>query len=341
MQKFEGKTMGVAEFSRQLSRNDRADLVAYGREVIETEAAALSSLVDALDENFARAVTTILNVTGRVVTTGIGKSGYIARKFSATLASTGTPSLYVHPVEAAHGDLGMLMAGDGLLCFSNSGSTAELQPILDYAAKLGLAVIGIASKADSLLMRQADVKLLLPKVDEACPANLAPTTSTAMMMALGDALAMTTMRARGVSIAGFAALHPGGTIGKRLMRVAAIMHRDGAMPFVAPETSMRDVIVTITSMSFGIAGVVDASGALVGVITDGDLRRHLDGLLEATAADVMTCDPVWVSPGTFVEDALTQMNNHKITAMFAIEDAETRRPVGLVHVHDFLRLGIA
>ena len=341
MQKIKGMTMGVAEFSRQISRNDRADLIAYGREVIETEAAALSSLVAALDENFAKAVTIILNVTGRLVTTGIGKSGYIARKFAATLASTGTPSLYVHPVEAAHGDLGMLMAGDGLLCFSNSGSTAELQPILDYAAKLGLSVIGIASKADSLLMRQADVKLLLPRVDEACPANLAPTTSTAMMMALGDALAMTTMRARGVSIAGFAALHPGGTIGKRLMRVAAIMHRESDMPFVAPETSMRDVIVTMTSMSFGIAGVVDASGALVGVITDGDLRRNLDGLMEASAADVMTCDPVWVSPGTFVEDALTQMNKHKITAMFAIEDTDTRRPVGLVHVHDFLRLGIA
>ena len=341
MQKHKGKNMGVAEFSRQLSRNDRADLVAYGREVIETEAEALGSLVDALDENFARAVTTILNVTGRVVTTGIGKSGYIARKFSATLASTGTPSLYVHPVEAAHGDLGMLMAGDALLAFSNSGSTAELQPILDYACKLGLPVIGIASKSDSLLMRQADVKLLLPQVDEACPANLAPTTSTAMMMALGDALAMTTMRARGVSIAGFAALHPGGTIGKRLMRVAAIMHRDDALPLVSPETSMRDVIVTITSMSFGIAGVVNESGELIGVITDGDLRRHLDGLMEATAADVMTRDPVWVSPGAFVEDALTQMNKHKITAMFAIEDAETRRPVGLVHVHDFLRLGLA
>ncbi|WP_420136638.1 KpsF/GutQ family sugar-phosphate isomerase [Sphingomonas sp.] len=341
MQKIKGKTMGVAEFSRQLSRTDRSDLIAYGREVIETEAEALNSLVGALDDNFARAVTTILNITGRLVTTGIGKSGYIARKFSATLASTGTPSLYVHPVEAAHGDLGMLMAGDGLLAFSNSGSTAELQPILDYAAKLGLSVIGIASKADSLLMRQADVKLLLPRVDEACPANLAPTTSTAMMMALGDALAMTTMRARGVSTAGFAALHPGGTIGKRLMRVAAIMHRESAMPFVAPETSMRDVIVTMTSMSFGIAGVVDESGALIGVITDGDLRRHLDGLMDATAADVMTCDPVWVSPGTFVEDALTAMNTHKITAMFAIEDAETRRPVGLVHVHDFLRLGIA
>ena len=334
--------MGVAEFSRQISRNDQADLLAYGREVIQTEAAALDLLVDALDDSFARAVTTILNVRGRIVTTGIGKSGYIARKFSATLASTGTPSLYVHPVEAAHGDLGMLMAGDALLAFSNSGSTAELQPILDYATKLGLAVIGIASKADSLLMRQADVKLLLPKVDEACPANLAPTTSTAMMMALGDALAMTTMRARGVSIAGFAALHPGGTIGKRLMRVAAIMHREDKLPLVSPDTSMRDVIVTMTSMSFGIAGVIDpVSHALVGVITDGDIRRHLNGLLEATAADVMTENPVWVSPGAFVEDALTQLNKHKITAMFAIEDAETRRPVGLVHVHDFLRLGLA
>jgi arabinose-5-phosphate isomerase len=333
--------MAVADFSRQLSRADRDDLVSYGREVIQTEAASLGILADTLDENFAKAVTIILNCTGRVVTTGIGKSGYIARKFAATLASTGTPSLYVHPVEAAHGDLGMLMAGDAVLAFSNSGGTAELQPILAHADKLEIKVIGIGSKMDSLLMRQANVGLLLPKVDEACPSNLAPTTSTAMMMALGDALAMAAMRARGVSAAGFAALHPGGTIGKRLMRVAAIMHRDDAMPFVAPDTSMRDVIVTMTSMSFGIAGVIDERGALVGVITDGDLRRHLDGLLDATAADVMTTDPVWCSPSVFVEDALTTMNQHKITAMFAIEDAELKRPVGLVHVHDFLRLGLA
>ena len=333
--------MGAAEFSRQLSVADQADLVAYGRQVIAAEAAALTTLENVLDDRFAEAVSTILGLRGRMIATGIGKSGYIARKVAATFASTGTPALFVHPAEAAHGDLGMLMAGDGLIAFSNSGSTAELQPILNHAARLGLPIIGVAGRRDSLVMRHADVELLLPRTDEACPANLAPTTSTAMMMALGDALAMTAMRARGLSRAGFEALHPGGTIGRRLMRVAAIMHRGDTMPLVSAEASMRDVIVTMTSLSFGIAGVVEADGRLVGVITDGDLRRHIDRLMEATARDVMTKDPIWVAPGSFVEEALAVLNQHKITAMFVIEDAKSQRPAGLVHVHDFLRLGLA
>jgi arabinose-5-phosphate isomerase len=333
--------MGVAGLSRDLSVTDQADLIAYGRQVIATEAAALTVLGASLDLGFAQAISTLMLLRGRVIATGIGKSGHIARKFAATLSSIGTPAFFVHPAEAAHGDLGMLAPGDGLVAFSNSGNTAELQPVLAHAAKLGLPIIGIAGRAESLVMRHAGVKLLLPRMDEACPANLAPTTSTSMMMALGDALAMTVMRARGISRSGFEALHPGGTIGKRLMRVAAIMHRDDTLPLVSPDASMRDVIVTMTSLSFGIAGVVDASGALIGVITDGDLRRHLDGLFEATAHRVMTCDPVWVSPGCFVEDALAILNKHKITAMFTVEDAAHCRPVGLVHVHDFLRLGLA
>lgn len=333
--------MGVTEFSRQLSVTDQADLIAYGRQVIATEAAALTVLGASLNAGFAQAISTIMRLRGRVIATGIGKSGHIARKFAATLSSTGTPALFVHPAEAAHGDLGMLAPGDGLVAFSNSGSTAELQPVLVHAAKLGLPVIGIASRADSLVMHHADVKLLLPRMDEACPANLAPTTSTSMMMALGDALAMTIMRARGISRSGFEALHPGGTIGKKLMRVAAVMHGSDPLPLVGLDEPMRNVILTMTTMSFGIAGVVDDAGALIGVITDGDLRRNLDGLFAATARDVMTPDPVWVSPGCFVEDALNILNQHKITAMFTIEDAVRRRPVGLVHVHDFLRLGIA
>lgn len=332
--------MATAEIFRGEAAEE-LDLVAYGRQIVVIEAAALDALAGTLDENFGRAVAALLSLRGRVISTGIGKSGYVARKFAATLASTGTPALYVHPAEAAHGDLGMLMANDCLVAFSNSGNTAELQPILNHAKKLGLVVIGIAGKSDSLLMRGAAIRLLLPKADEACPANLAPTTSTVMMMSLGDALAMTAARARGLSRAGFEALHPGGTIGRRLMRVAALMHRDDGLPLVAAEASMRDVIVTMTSMSFGIAGVVDADGGLIGVITDGDLRRHIDRLMEATARDVMTHDPVWVAPGSFVEDALTTMNHHKITAMFAVEDSGSRRPVGLVHVHDFLRLGLA
>ena len=318
-----------------------ADLVAYGRQVIAIEADGLAALSAALDENFAEAVAALLSLRGRIVTTGMGKSGYVARKVMATLSSTGLPSVFVHPGEAAHGDLGMLAPGDGLIAFSNSGETEELQPVLLHARKLGLPIIAVAGREGSTLMRQADIGLLLPTVGEACPANLAPTTSTAMMMALGDALALAAMQVRGVSRAGFQELHPGGAIGKRLMRVAAIMHRNTAMPLVTADCEMRDVIMMMTSRSFGMTGVVDGDGGLVGVITDGDLRRHFDALIEGTAADMMTPNPVWVSPGCLIEDALALLNKHKITAMFAVEDDGCNRPVGVVHVHDFLRLGLA
>jgi arabinose-5-phosphate isomerase len=331
----------VATVDASLISHVEGDALSYGRQVITTEAEALNMLATALDQGFADAVALLLTLRGRIITTGIGKSGYVARKVAATFASTGSPALFVHPAEAAHGDLGMLMPQDALIAFSNSGSTAELQPILNHAAKLGIKVVGVAGRADSPVMRAATVQLLLPRVDEACPANLAPTTSTAMMMALGDALAMTVARAHGMSRAGFEALHPGGAIGKRLMRVAAVMHREAALPLVVPATPMRDVIVTMTTCAFGIAGVVDEGGRLIGVITDGDLRRHLHELMDASAADVMTRQSVWVSPGCFVEDALEAMNRHKITAMFVLEEGPAMKPVGLVHVHDFLRLGIA
>lgn len=318
-----------------------ADLLGYGRQVIATEAAGLDALVALLDESFVDAVELILAVRGRVIVTGIGKSGHVARKVAATLASTGTPALFVHPTEAIHGDLGMLMAGDGLIAFSNSGTTAELQPVLARAAQLGLPIVGVCGRAGSMLTRQARVALMLPLVEEACPENFAPTTSTAMMMALGDALSLAVMQARGVSRAGFKELHPGGAIGKRLMRVAAVMHRGADMPIVSERALMSDVILTMTARSFGIAGVVDDDGALVGVITDGDLRRHLDTLMDSTAREVMTADPVWVSPSWLIEDALALLNARKITAMFAVEDEAARRPVGIVHVHDFLRLGLA
>lgn len=318
-----------------------ADLVAYGRQVIGAEASGLLALSAALDDRFAEAVSTLLSLRGRIVTTGMGKSGHVARKMMATLSSTGLPSVFVHPGEAAHGDLGMLAPGDGLIAFSNSGETSELQPVLSHARKLGLPIIAVAGRAESLLMRQADIGLLLPTVGEACPANLAPTTSTAMMMALGDALALAAMQVRGVSRAGFEELHPGGAIGKRLMRVAAIMHRDDAMPIVTEDCEMRDVIMMMTSRSFGMTGVVNKEGRLVGVITDGDLRRHFSTLIEGKAVDMMTPSPIWVSPGCLIEDALALLNKHKITAMFAVEDDGSERPVGIVHVHDFLRLGLA
>ena len=332
--------MATVEAAQQPAAAAEPDITGYGRQVVETEAAALHALAATLDSRFEDVVRMLLASRGRVIATGIGKSGYVARKVAATLASTGTPALYVHPAEAAHGDLGMIMPGDVLLAFSNSGNTAELLPVLHHAARLGLKVVGVAGRADSTMGRAATHLLLLPRVDEACPANLAPTTSTVMMMSLGDALAMTLARARGMSRAGFEALHPGGTIGKRLMRVAAVMHRE-TMPLVRDTAAMADVIVTMTSCSFGIAGVIDGEGALVGVVTDGDLRRHIEHLMQASARDVMTAHPVWVSPGSFVEDALATMNSHKITAMFVIEEDDGHRPIGLVHVHDFLRLGLA
>lgn len=317
------------------------DVLAYGRQIIALEAQGLEALVDRIDQSFADAVELLLGLRGRVIVTGIGKSGHVARKVAATLSSTGTPALFVHPTEAVHGDLGMLMAGDGLIAFSNSGTTAELQPMLGRAAQLGLPIVGVVGRAGSMLTRQSRVALLLPQVEEACPENLAPTTSTAMMMAMGDALALAMMQVRGDSRAGFEELHPGGAIGKRLMRVAAVMHRGGEMPLVSADALMPDVILTMTARSFGIAGVVNEHGALVGVITDGDLRRHLETLMVSTAREVMTADPVWVSPGCLIEDALALLNARKITAMFAVEDDDSCRPVGIVHVHDFLRLGLA
>lgn len=317
------------------------DALTYGREIIAAEANGLAALTAALDERFNEAVELLLLARGRVIVTGIGKSGHVARKVAATLASTGTPALFVHAAEAGHGDLGMMVTGDVLIAFSNSGATAELQPMVTHAGKLGMPVVGVVGRAGSLLARQSRVALLLPSVAEACPVNLAPTTSTAMMMAMGDALALAVMRARGLTRSGLEELHPGGAIGKRALRVAAVMHRGREMPLVSADMLMRDVILAMTSHSFGIAGVVDAGGALIGVITDGDLRRHLDTLMDARAREVMTPDPVWVSPGCLIEDALAKLNRHKITAMFAIEDEATREPVGIVHVHDFLRLGLA
>lgn len=315
-------------------------IVANGGDVIRQEAAALERLAAGLDARFATAANVLAAIAGRVVVAGIGKSGHVARKIAATFASTGTPALFLHPAEAAHGDLGMLVPGDALLLLSNSGSTAELLPLAHHAQRLAVPVVTISAAPGSILMTLADVALALPKVAEAGPGGLAPTTSTAMMMGLGDALAMAAMELRGWSRAGFGALHPGGALGSRLGRVASVMHGREALPLVAPDTPMRDVILTMTAHSFGIAGVVDPAGDLVGVITDGDLRRHAAVLLEGSADAVMTVNPVTTGPDTAAEVALAAMRRHQVTALFVIDPARARRPVGLVHVHDFLRLGI-
>lgn len=317
-----------------------ASIIGRGRAVIEIEAAALNQLSTMLDENFVLATELILETRGRIVVTGMGKSGHIARKLAATMASTGTPAIFVHPAEAAHGDLGMLMAGDVLMVLSNSGATSELKMIMRHAKTLDCRIIGIAAQPDSPVMHAADIRLVLPAAREACPANIAPTTSTVLMLALGDALAIAVMGVRGISREGLKALHPGGVIGTRLLPVNELMHKGDQMPLVSAAMPMREVVVAITQKSFGIAGVVDADGKLVGVITDGDLRRHVERLLMSTAADVMTTGPKTVPEGTYAEDALAIMNANKITALFVMRHDAPEVPAGLVHIHDFSRLGL-
>lgn len=315
-----------------------------GIEVIKTEAAALHVLASSLDKSFIWACDAILASSGRVVITGMGKSGHIGRKWAATMAATGTPAIYVHPGEAAHGDLGMLIRGDVLVVISNSGNTSELRVFLDYARQIGVPVIGVTSRLDSLVMRNADIRLCLPAAREACPENLAPTTSTTMQLALGDAIAMALMDVRGFTRDCMKALHPNGALGLRMTPVRDIMHPSSRIPLVSQSAHMHDVILTMTSMGFGIAGVVDPAGRLVGAITDGDLRRHFDELSTATAVEVMTADPITVSASMLAEEALQLLNDNQITGAFVIEPeapVNTNVPVGIVHIHDFLRLGLS
>ncbi|BEV01859.1 KpsF/GutQ family sugar-phosphate isomerase [Novosphingobium olei] len=321
--------------------NDNA-ILGRGTEAIRIEIEALQKLEQSLDSNFVEACRTIMAAEGRVIVTGMGKSGQIGRKAAATFSATGTPSFYVHPGEAAHGDLGMLVAGDVLLVISNSGSTAELHSVLRHARALEVPVIGIASRPESLVMRHADVQLCLPAAREVCHANIAPTTSTTMQLALCDALAMAVMDMRGFSRDGMKLLHPGGAIGLRLLPVKDIMHTAKSMPLVTVDARMPDVISVMTSRGFGIAGIVDAQGALLGVITDGDLRRHFDVLADVTAREVMTAAPKCLDGNMSAEAALELLNDLKISAAFVVEADQEGQPLplGIIHIHDFVRIGL-
>lgn len=318
-------------------------MIRRGADVIHIEARALDRLAKSLTHSFAEACQAILTCAGRVVVTGMGKSGHIGRKWAATLAATGTPAFYVHPAEAAHGDLGMLVPGDVLIVISNSGNTSELKAFLHYAATIGVPVIGVASRPDSILLQAADVKVCLPETREACPSNIAPTTSTTMQLALGDAIAMTLMDVRGFSRDGLKTLHPGGSLGLRLTAVSEIMHTANALPLVDSAATMEEVIVTMTCKGFGTAGVIDGAGQLIGVITDGDLRRHFHKLTSARAAEVMSSSPKTLTTATLAEDALTFLSNNKISCAFVMSAGTpvcTKVPVGIVHMHDFVRLGL-
>lgn len=307
-----------------------------GKSVIRQEAAALQRLADELDENFDAAIRLLLRTEKRIIVTGIGKSGHVARKVAATLAATGSPAFFIHPAEAAHGDLGMLMAGDCLLAFSNSGTTPELAAILAHANRLLIPIISVASRTESPLAQQADVHLSLPRVEEACPVRIAPTTSTTMMLALGDALAIAVMRLRGITRHDLALLHPGGNIGRRLMPVEQLIQGNIPLPLVLPETRMRDVILEMTSIGKGVAGVVNEAGVLIGIITDGDLRRGFDRITYASARDIMTRDPVTIPSGTTMEDAYLLLNEAKITVAFVMDSDQPRKPIGLIHIHDLV-----
>ena len=319
-----------------LGVRDLSQVMEIGREVIQVEGRALFELADCLDETFVAAVDLLVDTKQRVIVSGMGKSGHVARKIAATLASTGTPALFVHPAEAALGDLGMITQGDLLLILSNSGATPELTAVVHHAKRVGSKIIAIASQAASPLMNSADVRLLLPPVGEACPVNIAPTTSTTLMLALGDALAVATRRVRGLTRERLQLRNPGGAIGDRLQPVDRIMHTGFNLPLVSPTAPMLDVVLEMTRKSFGIAGVVE-DGNLIGVITDGDLRRHSEHLFSLTARDVLTPSPKLVPEGTMAEDALAVLQEYRITALFVTAHDAPLRPVGLVHIHDFAR----
>ena len=315
------------------------------RAVLAAEAAGLRALAAGLDSSFADAVDCLAGCSGRVVVTGMGKSGLVGRKIAATLASTGTPSLFVHPAEASHGDLGMMVAGDAVLAMSNSGETAELAFIVAHAHRFGLPLVAMTAQGGSALAQAAQVVLLLPAAAEACPMGLAPTTSTTMQLALGDALAVALLTRRGFTATDFSVNHPGGKLGAQLRRVRALMHDGDALPLVAPDLPMHQALLIMTGKGFGCLGVVE-SGRLVGVLTDGDLRRAMGpGLLDRSVQDVMHRSPRTIGPDALAVDALRAMNGgtatdapRPVTSLFVTEQG---RPVGLLHIHDLLRAGVA
>ena len=315
------------------------DDLAAARRVVSQESRALARLAEALTGRFVEAMELLAATRGRIVLSGMGKSGHIANKIAATLASTGAPALFVHPAEASHGDLGMITEADTLLMLSNSGETPELADLVNYATRFHIPLVAIVGRAPSTLADAATVALVLPDEPEAGTLGLAPTTSTIMMLALGDALAVALLERKGLTAEDFKLYHPGGKLGRRLVRVADIMHAGDALPLVPAETSMAEALIVMTEKRLGCVGATDAQGALAGIVTDGDLRRHMDGdLLRRPVSELMTRDPVTIHRGALAAEAVHLMNQRQITSLFVIEG---ERPVGVVHVHDCLRAGLA
>lgn len=320
--------------------------LAAARRVLTTAAQALTGLAEALDGDFSHAVGMILAASdpskrGRVIVSGMGKSGHVARKIAATFSSTGTPAYFVHPAEASHGDMGAITRQDVLLLLSWGGETAELSDLITYAKRHRIPIIAIGAKPDSTLVKAADVKLLLPHAPEACPMGMAPTTSTTMMLSLGDALAVALMERKGFSPDQYRDFHPGGSLGRALIRVADLMHSGDAVPLARPDTPMPDLLLTMASGRLGCVGIVNGDGALVGIVTDGDIRRHVeDGIETRKASEVMTAAPKVADPDQLAAEALALMTEKKITQLFVLAEG-SRKPLGVLHIHDCLRAGLA
>jgi len=329
--------------SRVAARHQPSGLgrdLAVARRVIRAEIEGLEQLSQTLGPAFGVALDLCAAVRGRLIVTGIGKSGHVARKIAATLASTGTPTQFVHPAEASHGDLGMIGVEDAILALSNSGESDEMGDIIAYSRRFKIPLVAITGGLGSTLAEAADVVLPLPSAAEACPMGLAPTTSTTMMIALGDALAIALLERKGFSSADFQLFHPGGKLGRKLLRVGDIMHAGASVPLVSPEAPMSEAILVMSAKSFGCVGVSDADGRLVGVVTDGDLRRHMDDrLLARNVCEIMHRDPKTITAAHLAAEALGLMNRFAITALFVVDD--DLRPAGFLHMHDCLRAGVA
>jgi len=318
--------------TKDISANETA------RRVLGIEARALDQLADELPVDFDAALAAILACRGRVIVSGVGKSGHIGNKIAATLASTGTPASFVHATEASHGDLGMVTEQDFCLLISNSGETAELRDIVAHTRRFSIPMAAISSNPDSTLMQAADYKLTLPKAPEACSIGMAPTTSTTLTLALGDALAVALMERRNFRPDDFRVFHPGGKLGAQMATVGQLMHTGDEVPIVAHDMPMQDVLITMTSKGFGTAAVCQ-DGRLMGVVSDGDLRRHMHHLMQKTAGEIATINPITVRKKQFAAEALNIMNTRKISVLVVIDD--THHPIGVIHIHDLLRAGVA
>jgi len=319
-------------------------MLEIARRVLQIEADAVHALKERLDESFVKAIKILLDCQGKVVVTGMGKSGLICHKIAATMASTGTPTFFLHPAEGIHGDLGMLSRGDVVIAVSYSGETEEICRILPVIKRMGLPLIAMSGRPTSTLGIAGDVHLDVSVAEEACPLGLAPTASTTVTLAMGDALAVALLNERGFRPEDFAMFHPGGALGKKLLlRVEDLMHKGADIPLVAPDTLLRDALFEITSKKLGVTGVVDAAGSLLGVFTDGDLRRIMErGLdtLQLPIADAMSTSPKRILRRNLAAKALQIMEQHTITSLFVFEDEQSQVPIGIIHLHDLLRAGV-